>query len=151
MNVQRKSVVRNIITIWLVSLVACCVCDIVKIRGTVVALTSTHVLPSSATAAFLLFFLVALADGILLGITLADQPQRKRKIVLFSILFAASFFLCHLITFVIFALIVDGASAPTASNPMIVLFGGMAAIYTIEGILFGLLSSLITNKVCKKK
>lgn len=91
MNVQRKSVVRNIITIWLVSLVACCVCDIVKIRGTVVALTSTHVLPSSATAAFLLFFLVALADGILLGITLADQPQRKRKIVLFSILFAASF------------------------------------------------------------
>lgn len=152
MDVQKKKVLKSVIIIWIVSLVACCASYILAWKGIVISHTSgTQVIPTWAIAAPLCFFLVPLIDGVLLGITLAKQPQRKRKIVLFNILFAVSFSICHMITLGVAEVITEGGSFLVVfENGFATTFGYVAAVYAVEGILFGLLSALITKKVCQK-
>ena len=155
MDVQKKKVVRSIIIIWLVSLVVCCVSAAAVAQ------------PESGDTPVSVMFLIPVVDGILLGILLAKQLKGKRKIVLFSILFAISFALGIGLTAAVYGTVAAdlrvvglGGIVRGLRGGLLAVFGNatmlgglaaFAAIWAIEGILFGLLSSLITNKVCKQK
>lgn len=154
MNV--KKIKKSIMIIWIVSLVACCVPDIfmVMLFGDVIAVSKP--IESYAVSTMLPALVLPFVYGIPSGITLAKQPQGKRKILLFNILFAVSYFLCRVIIFTITSGIVNSKtlllifdSAMLDRSMLFLMSGVKAAFYAIAGIIVGLLSCVIANKVCK--